>query len=82
MNENIEVLISSDYLYEELVLEIYCDGKFLASLNQDNGIDDLQIEFPPSCNDESLLVRKLSLKTFEKAIETAKKRINQMRNSE
>ena len=47
-NSGIELLLSSDCDYEELTVEIYYDGKFIALLNQDNDLDTLSIEFPAS----------------------------------
>ena len=75
-NSGIELLLSSDCDYEELTVEIYYDGKFIALLNQDNGLDNLRIEFPaPAVADETLVLRKMDLAILEQALILAKKRI-------
>ena len=75
-NSGIELLLSSDCDYEELTVEIYYDGKFIALLNQDNGLDNLRIEFPTSTvADETLVLRKMDLAILEQALILAKKRI-------
>ena len=75
-NSGIELLLSSDCDYEELTVEMYYDGKFIALLNQDNGLDNLRIEFPTSeVTDETLVLRKMDLAILEQALILAKKRI-------
>ena len=75
-NSGIELLLSSDCDYEELTVEMYYDGKFIALLNQDNGLDNLRIEFPTSTvADETLVLRKMDLAILEQALILAKKRI-------
>ena len=75
-NSGIELLLSSDCDYEELTVEIYYDGKFIALLNQDDGLDNLRIEFPaPAVADETLVLRKMDLAILEQALILAKKRI-------
>ena len=75
-NSGIELLLSSDFDYEELTVEMYYDGKFIALLNQDNGSDNLRIEFPTSTvADETLVLRKMDLAILEQALILAKKRI-------
>ena len=75
-NSGIELLLSSDCDYEELAVEMYYNGKFIALLNQDNGLDNLRIEFPTSSvADETLVLRKMDLAILEQALILAKKRI-------
>lgn len=75
-NSGIELLLSSDCDYEELTVEMYYNGKFIALLNQDNGLDNLRIEFPTSAvADETLVLRKMDLAILEQALILAKKRI-------
>ena len=75
-NSGIELLLTSDHDYEELTVEMYYDGKFIALLNQDNGLDNLRIEFPTSAvADETLVLRKMDLAILEQALILAKKRI-------
>ncbi len=74
-NSNIEVLLSSDSSYEELTAEIFLDGKFIALLNQDDGVDNLIIEFPDKNVVEDMVLRKINLDDFERCLELAKQRI-------
>ena len=75
-NSGIELLLSSDCDYEELTVEMYYDGKFIALLSQDNDLDNLRIEFPTSAvADETLVLRKMDLAILEQALILAKKRI-------
>ena len=75
-NSGIELLLSSDYRYEEITVEMYYDGKFIALLNQDDGLDNLKIEFPsPLEFHEDNILRKMDLAVFEQALILAKKRI-------
>ena len=72
-----EILITSDSDYEKLTAEIYCEDKFVALLNQDNGLDNIIIEFPGNNVTEDAVLRKLELSIFEKAIAEAKSRLKE-----
>ncbi|MDP6832335.1 MAG: hypothetical protein QF512_15365 [Alphaproteobacteria bacterium] len=74
-NSRIEVLISSDSRYEKVTAELYCFGKFVALLNQDEGVDDITIEFPGANLDENMVLRNLDLATFEECLMLAKQRL-------
>jgi len=76
MNDsNIRILLSSDSDYEKLTAEIYYEDKFIALLNQDNGLDCMKIEFPDTNVKEELVLRKIDLAIFEKALLEAKRKI-------
>jgi len=76
MNDSgIEILLSSDSDYEELTAEILYNGKFIALLNQDGGVENLRIEFPATDVEEDMVLRQIDLATFEKGLELAKKKI-------
>jgi hypothetical protein len=45
MGKNIEIIIGSPTDYEKLVAYIVVDGKNMAMINQERGINDLIIEF-------------------------------------
>ena len=49
-NSGIELLLSSDCDYEELTVEMYYDGKFIALLNQDNGLDNSKNRISNVCS--------------------------------
>jgi hypothetical protein len=67
----LEVTIASDTDYKDLVAEIYCDGKFVALINQDNGVDDLRLEFPAHSK-PSAVCSSVGLDWFVDAIQKAK----------
>ena len=76
MNESgIEILLSSDGNYVKLTAEIFYNGKFIALLNQDEGVDNLKIEFPSVDVEEDLVLREIDLATFERGLELAKQKI-------
>ena len=74
-NPKIDIIISSDSDFEELTVEIFYDGKFVALLNQDEGLDKIKIEFPSIDVKEDKVLRKMDLSTFEKALSEAKRKI-------
>ena len=79
MNDSgIEILLSSDSSYEELTAEIFYNDKFIALLNQDDGLENLKIEFPAVGLDESMVLRKVDLTILEQGLELAKKRLRQL----
>ena len=76
MNDSgIEILLSSDSDYEELTVEIFYNDKFIALLNQDDGIENLKIEFPASECDENVVLRTIDLTILEQGIALAKKKL-------
>ncbi|MFI3156661.1 MAG: hypothetical protein QX199_10940 [Methylococcaceae bacterium] len=72
---DIKIILSSDSDYEKLTAEIFCGEKFIALLNQDEGLDNLKIEFPGPDVQEDAILRKIDLATFEKALAEAKRKI-------
>lgn len=74
-DSGIEILLSSVGDYKELTVEIYYNGKFIALLNQDEGVNNLKIEFRGTVVAEDMVLRKIDLATFEKGLELAKQRI-------
>ena len=78
----IEVLLSSDSSYEKLIAEIYYDGKFIALLNQDAGIDNIKIEFPSSNVQENMVLREIDLVIFEEALNLAKQKLSELKGPE
>lgn len=76
MNDSkIRILLSSDSDYEKLIAEIYYEDKFIALLNQDEGLDSMKIEFPDLNVKENLVLRKVDLEIFEEALKEAKRKI-------
>jgi len=64
MDKNFDYLIASDTEHKEVFIEIYCNKKYVASINQELGIDNLEIEFPGTGLVESLIERKIPLTQF------------------
>ena len=74
-NKGFEVMLASPPEYEELTAEIYLDGKFIALVNRERGLDELEIETPGNDLDENQITRKVDLSGFLEAIEVASKRL-------
>jgi hypothetical protein len=74
-DSGIEILLSSDSDYDELTAEIFYKGKFVALLNQDDGVENLKIEFPAKGVDESMILREIDLNILEQALALAKAKI-------
>ena len=43
--DRLKIVIASDVDYENLIAEIYLNDEFIALLQQENGVDDLKVEF-------------------------------------
>ena len=68
--KNFQILIGSPVDYEELVAYIVINGKYVALLNQDEGIENLKIEFFEDSD-----VNKFRLDSLLEAIEAAKNKL-------
>ncbi len=68
-----KILISSDPSYEKLVAEIYYKDKFVALINQEKGVNNLEIEFPDEKKSSDFIIRRVPLNLLKQAIEEAKK---------
>jgi len=64
MASKFDFLIANDDDHEKVFIEIYYDDKFVASISQEQGLNNLEIEFPGPGLVESLVTRKLPLKDF------------------
>ena len=56
-----EIVLSSDCEYEQLAAEIYFDGNLICILNQDKGIEDIELEMFP----RSMKAQKVSFPLSE-----------------
>jgi hypothetical protein len=75
---DIEIRISSDTDYEQLVVEMYFRGQFIALLSQDQGPENVTIEFPANVSKPLIgqpAITKLPLSVLEKAIRMAKEEL-------
>lgn len=75
MAQGYDFLIANDDAHEEVFIEIYYEGKFVAAINQEKGLDDLEIEFPGVGLVESLIVRKVPLTDFLDLVNQAAQRL-------
>ncbi|MFP1928794.1 hypothetical protein ACLEE4_08660 [Lonsdalea quercina] len=48
--DQLKIIIASDIDYEKLIAEIYCNDEFIALLQQENGINDIKVEFSSNIN--------------------------------
>lgn len=48
--DRLKIVIASDVDYENLIAEIYLNDEFIALLQQENGVDDLNVEFASNIN--------------------------------
>ena len=68
-NKNqLKIVVASDVDYEELISEIYCDGKFIGLLQQDNGKENLKIELSPD-------LKSIDFEWFQNALSEAKSKL-------
>ncbi|WP_230507140.1 hypothetical protein, partial [Serratia montpellierensis] len=44
----LKIIVSSDVDYEKLIAEIYCDEEFIALLQQEDGDNNIKVEFSPN----------------------------------
>jgi len=57
MAQSFDYLIANDDQHENVFIEIYYQEKFIASISQERGKDNLDIEFPGPDLVESLITR-------------------------
>ena len=67
-NDKLDIIIASDVDYENLTAEIYCNNNFIALLQQENGVDDIKVEFS-SC------VGALNIDWLQNALNEAKNKL-------
>ena len=70
-----ETIIASPHEYEELVAEMYLDGKFIGQITKEKGEDQMEIEFG---DDEALpgsICRKADLDGFLECVQAARDRL-------
>ncbi|CAI1015059.1 Uncharacterised protein [Serratia quinivorans] len=59
MHADFEIVFFSDSHYEELTAEITYKGQILCQLNQDKGIDNIEVEF---FSDSRVLAEEVAMK--------------------
>jgi len=75
MSKEFTIVIASDSEHDEVFAEIYFQGKFVALVSQEKGLDQLRVEFPSSNIDESMVVREVDVDGFKQALITAAKKL-------
>ena len=64
----LKIVIASDVDYEKLIAEIYCDDEFIALIHQENGMQDLQVEF-------HIKTKSISLEWLQIALQEARDKL-------
>lgn len=72
MDEPFKIIIASPPEYEELVAEIYIQGKYVALLSRERGDRELDIEFDLSSLEKG---KKIDFDLFNRALEVARQRL-------
>ena len=70
-----ETIIASPYEYEELVAEMYLDGKFIGQIIKEKGDDQMEIEFGDPAAATDAICRKADLDGFLECVQTARDRL-------
>ena len=70
-----ELLVASPPEYENLVVEIYYEGKFVALIADERQNGDFIIEMPGVGLDEQRIVRRVELQGFLDAVKQAQDRL-------
>ena len=68
-------MIASDDDHEQVFAEIYFAEKFVALVSQEEGINQLKVEFPGSNLDENMILREISMDGFLSALKEARSRL-------
>ncbi|KMW73743.1 hypothetical protein TI10_05785 [Photorhabdus luminescens subsp. luminescens] len=64
----LKIVVASDVDYEYLIAEIYCNGEFFALLQQEEGIENIKVEFSPNA-------RTIDLDWLQDALSKAKEHL-------
>ena len=68
-----KIIIASDDIHEKVFAEIYYHEKYVALINQEKGIDELELEFPDCDNiDLQFIIRIIPLNEFINLIQEAR----------
>lgn len=76
MPDKFTVIIASDEIHDKVFAEIYSSEKFGALVSQDDGLDNMKIEFPDLVVDEAAIMRIVELEPFREALIIAQKRLS------
>ena len=76
--KDFEILISSDPDYEDLIAEVNYKGKCLFLVNQEQGFENLEIEFLNLFDQEKV---KMNFLQFQEVLSAAKSRLWELRKT-
>jgi hypothetical protein len=74
--KDFDFIVANDSDHEQVFIEIYYNGKYIALISQEKGIDNLLIEFPGNNLNESEIIRNMPLNEFLNLIDEAVKKLN------
>lgn len=66
--DHLKIVIASDVDYENLIAEIYRNDEFIALLQQEDGVNDIKIEFSSD-------ISAMNLDWLQNALNEAKRRL-------
>jgi hypothetical protein len=75
LRQGFETVIASPPEYERLLAEIYYDGLFVAQVTQERGEGVFDLETPGVDLVQDLIIRKVDLERFMKAVQEACQRL-------
>ncbi len=76
MESKFKIIMSSDIDYDELCAEIYYENQFVAIINQEKGLENLEIEiYPP----QETKFWHFKYSEFEEILKQARKTLCKMR---
>ncbi|MFQ6021828.1 MAG: hypothetical protein ACE5NW_03825 [Acidiferrobacterales bacterium] len=78
MNPAFQATVCSDQNYEDLIVEIYFEDQLIALINQDKGLNALEINLYPRKDGEPW---HFELAELEKIIEVARRRLANLRRT-
>ena len=76
MNPGFEITVCSDRDYEDLIIEIYFEDQLLVLINQEKGLDALEIDLYPGKGGGPW---HFKLQELEEVVEAAKRKLRNLR---
>lgn len=76
MSDFYQITVGSLPDYDDLIAEIYIDGRFVGLISQEQGPDKFLLEIPARDSEETM---KVELALFEKAVAEAKSKLRVLR---
>lgn len=73
--DRIKVVVCSDEDYDKLIAEIYIDENFVALVSQEQGLDQLVVEFPPDLSRKASSPQKIPFELLVGGLGRAKEEL-------